>query len=160
MVEESLGIKFDTLILILRKRKTFLKKNLKFLNFCLTDQSTKTYFLSCSIYFLIGIQYTTIKLAVIMIIQWIVYRDLILVCYGYYDLRNINQASSCILPKFLYSLFQFAAFFRSKKAVTYGRFHQHFMLCFYVRRTQKRKKDWRLDCIFWAFGIWVHKSFA
>ncbi len=38
-------------------------------------------------------------------------------------------------------------------------FHQHFMSSFYVCRSQKCYKNWRLDCIFCLLGIWVHKSY-
>jgi len=37
-------------------------------------------------------------------------------------------------------------------------FHQHFRCSFYARRSQKCKKDWQLDCLFYASGICVHKS--
>ncbi len=33
--------------------------------------------------------------------------------------------------------------------VTWGRFRQHFKRRFYVLRSQKRKKDWRLEWRFW-----------
>ncbi len=36
--------------------------------------------------------------------------------------------------------------------MTRGRFHQHFMNSFNMRRFQKCKKDWRLDCIFAVLG--------
>ncbi len=36
---------------------------------------------------------------------------------------------------------------------TKGQFHQHFMSSFYARRPQKRKKDWRFDCLCGAFRI-------
>jgi len=39
-----------------------------------------------------------------------------------------------------------------------GSIHQCFTSSFCTRRSQKRKKDWLLDCIFCAFGICAHKT--
>jgi len=35
---------------------------------------------------------------------------------------------------------------------TMGQFHQHSTSSFYMRRSQKRKKDWQLDCLFALSG--------
>jgi len=43
---------------------------------------------------------------------------------------------------------------------TMGQFHQHSTSSFYMRRSQKRKKDWQLDCLFCAFRICKRKSFS
>ncbi len=44
--------------------------------------------------------------------------------------------------------------------MTRAQFHQHFLAAFTPKDPKKRKKDWMLDCIFCAFGIWVCKSFS
>jgi len=41
---------------------------------------------------------------------------------------------------------------------TFSQFYRHFTSSFYASRSQKRKKDWRLDCIFSSFVIFLSKS--
>jgi hypothetical protein len=41
-----------------------------------------------------------------------------------------------------------------------SQFHHYLTCSFYKRRSWKCKKDWQLDCIFFAFGICRLKGFA
>ncbi len=41
---------------------------------------------------------------------------------------------------------------------TWAQIHQRSTYSFYVRRSKECKKDWQLDCLFYAFGICMGKS--
>jgi hypothetical protein len=42
---------------------------------------------------------------------------------------------------------------------TKGQFHQSSTSRVWASRSQKHKKGWQLDCLFWAFGICTQKKF-
>jgi hypothetical protein len=65
------------------------------------------------------------------------------------DADTIPLTWNKLMTSFKAVLFNFRNAYRSME--TLGRFQQHFTSSYYKQRSQKCKKDWRLDCIFLRF---------